>query len=202
MDSKKLKQVADDIHQNAVDHGWWEKERSKEEIFALIHSELSEAVEEVRKGTPPMYVKKWRTNSDECEFEFDIIMTIDGYVEYHFGKKPEGELIELADVIIRILDYLSQLVNGFEFYEEIKANNIKSINKQYKFGIEKYVEYHSIVSEIFASEIMDEIAGMSLLIKLIEHISGIEWGLDLWDAVYIKHEYNKTRPYKHGGKLF
>ena len=23
---------------------------------------------------------------------------------------------------------------------------------------------------------------------------------DLWQAVRTKHEYNKTRPYKHGGK--
>jgi hypothetical protein len=27
------------------------------------------------------------------------------------------------------------------------------------------------------------------------------FGLDIGNAVKLKHEYNKTRPHKHGGKL-
>ena len=43
-----LNRLAADIHRNAVEHGWWEGERSFGEIVALCHSELSEALEEYR----------------------------------------------------------------------------------------------------------------------------------------------------------
>lgn len=36
-----MNELAKEIHQNAVEHGWWEEERSFGEIVALCHSELS-----------------------------------------------------------------------------------------------------------------------------------------------------------------
>lgn len=65
-------------YEMAVAKGWYEIPRSSLEFHALIHSEVSEATEEARKGSPPVYL---------------------------VNGKPEGELIELADVIIRIADY-------------------------------------------------------------------------------------------------
>lgn len=41
---------ADKVHENAVNHGWYEKEPSFLEIAALIHSEVSEAVQAYRNG--------------------------------------------------------------------------------------------------------------------------------------------------------
>ena len=38
------------IHSNAVAAGWWDKTREDGTIVALIHSELSEALEGMRKG--------------------------------------------------------------------------------------------------------------------------------------------------------
>lgn len=102
-----LTELSKDIHQNAVEHGWWEEERSLAEIIALCHSELSEALEEYRDRKPDLY-----------------------FVD----DKPEGIAVELADCIIRILDYCGK--------ENIDIDNMLSI----------------------------------------------------------KHEYNKTRPYRHGGK--
>lgn len=45
-----INEFAKEVHQNAVDHGWWEEDRPIEEIIALIHSEWSEALEEARVG--------------------------------------------------------------------------------------------------------------------------------------------------------
>ena len=86
------------IHQNAVDHGWWETERPIPEVLCLIHSEVSEALEAYRK--------------DDKE---------------NFAE-------ELADIAIRLLD---------------------------------------------AAE---------------------GYGINLENEILKKHEYNKSREYKHGGK--
>ena len=79
--AKTLNEWARDIHQNAVEHGWWDEPRSFGDIVALCHSELPEALEEYRNGRLP--------------------------TEVYAGNngKPEGIPIELADVIIRVLDY-------------------------------------------------------------------------------------------------
>ena len=45
-----INEFAAEVHKNAVDHGWWEGERTFPEIVALIHSEVSEALEETATG--------------------------------------------------------------------------------------------------------------------------------------------------------
>lgn len=105
-----INEVAKEIHENAVAHGWWDEERGFPEVLALIHSEVSEALEEYRNGH--------------------------GATEIYFSDsgKPEGIPTELADVIIRVLDYC-----GYA-------------------------------------------------------------GINIDAAISQKHEYNKSRPYRHGGK--
>jgi NTP pyrophosphatase (non-canonical NTP hydrolase) len=97
--------MQDEVHSNAKDKGWWDGEKRNDgEAIALMHSELSEALEALRTGNP-----------------------LD-------AKCPEFSnlTIELADCVIRIMDYCG-------------ANN-----------------------------------------------------LPLADAIVAKHNFNKTRPHKHG----
>lgn len=116
-----MNKLRDEIHQNAVEHGWWQQERLFGEIIALCHSELSEALEEYRAGHAPNEIY-YRANDGVT------------YKENNGRRKPEGIPIELADCIIRILDYCGKV------------------------------------------------------------------GIDIEEAIRIKHEYNKTRPHRHGGK--
>lgn len=102
----QLQDLIDDVHGNAKRKGWWEGERNVGEALALMHSELSEALEAARAGYPT-----------DSKIPFDNFT------------------VELADCVIRIFD----LAGGLS--------------------------------------------------------------LQLVDALLAKHEFNKTRPHKHG-KVF
>lgn len=47
-----INEIANKIHQNAKDKGFWDKPRNFGEMIALMHSELSEALEAHRNGIP------------------------------------------------------------------------------------------------------------------------------------------------------
>lgn len=105
--SEYMRTMQNAVHQNAVDHGWWEEERGNEPLL-LMHCEISEAVEALREGNPESVKIPGHSNVAE----------------------------ELADTVIRIMDYCGK---------------------------------HEI---------------------------------NLGAAIIAKHEYNRGREYKHGGKKF
>ena len=100
-----INELEKEIHQNAVKHGWWDEERSFAEIVALCHSELSEALEEDRAGKPMIYMQ-------------------DG--------KPEGKAVEMADCIIRILDWMGRATIDAE--DVIATKHAYNETRPYKHG--------------------------------------------------------------------
>lgn len=136
MEDLKLNRFAAAVHENAVAHGWWEEERGLPEVLMLCVSELAEALEEYRSGRPTLYYLNERTQQENVHTTEKV--GADGRINVmpHMerSQKPEGVAVELADCVIRILDYCGHA------------------------------------------------------------------GIDIEEAIRIKHEYNKTRPYRHGGK--
>lgn len=47
-----VNEFAQDVHKNAVAHGWYDAPITFPEVAVMIHAEISEAVEEWRSGNP------------------------------------------------------------------------------------------------------------------------------------------------------
>jgi NTP pyrophosphatase (non-canonical NTP hydrolase) len=110
--SNEMAKKIQEIHHMAVQKGWPIQTRTPLEVHMLVVSEIAEATEEVRNGTPPIYQNYMPTTENPTG------IATPGHEDWNEGQKPEGELIELADAVIRIMDYCGQ--RGWDLGEAIE----------------------------------------------------------------------------------
>jgi len=186
-----LNEFAKDVHAVSVEHGWWEGEENNDvdTKIALIHGEWSEALEEYRAGRPMV----WRVcleSGDVCMGE-SCSEWVDGGCELdEMAHKPEGIAVELVDGVIRILDLMAAKEMEFE-------------QSGYICGGERTLpQLVAVLHYATAMSGPEDDDAASWLISCTEAVR--EWleqrDVDMDEIMRLKHEYNKTRSYRHGGK--
>ena len=162
----------------AVEHGF--TDATPAEDIALMHSELSEAADEVIDG-------RWL-----CEI-------------WDEGDKPCGLPIEFADAVIRILHFCGK--HGIDIESAVGAANPKDKKPFFQLTLERITAMHSDLSKalegirrgkaLSGSEVQGFLANTIVRIQRFSK----ENEIDLDAAIREKMRYNESRPFKHGKVL-
>ncbi len=173
-----------EAHAIAKDHGWWDEERPFGDLIALVHSELSEALEAYRLHE----LETWPSQD---------------------GEIPLGVPFELADVVIRVADMaewygvdLQSMVTDLAV--SLPWSNTADESKT--FG-EWITILHMLVTDCFGRQFtredwhspLDSGSDFAFVVTVVNAMAK-HYGIDLDAAIEAKMEYNRTRPYRHGGK--
>lgn len=207
-----LKKLCVDSHRISKEKGWLDgPKRPYGAICSLIHSELSEALEDYRAnyGVNEVYYQvrgvkvtlTERLNSREPPSS-DI-----------GAFKPCGIPIELADAVIRIAQHCG--TEGWEIWKVVEDKQAFARREEWGDFEDAVAWMHAFVSRSFmASEGMhmlslqasaasttsngalDELANAYLVID--DYCTSAN--IDLEKAVLEKQAYNETRGHRHGGK--
>jgi NTP pyrophosphatase (non-canonical NTP hydrolase) len=106
---KTLNQLRDEIHENAKNKGFWDKERETGTLLMLCVSELAETMEADRNG---LYADLELIEKDKENF-IDFKWSFENSIKDTFED-------ELADTIIRILDLCGAKGIDIEKHIELK----------------------------------------------------------------------------------
>jgi hypothetical protein len=147
MSELTISQLVERSHALSKEKGWyetWPDGRTKDHVvnvpekLALIHSEVNEALEEFRNhgvrircgycngtGARPLD-NGTMTVACECVTGFLEIYAVDG------KPKPEGVVVELADVVIRVADLCGAL--GLDLAAAIERKHAYNTTRAFRHG--------------------------------------------------------------------
>lgn len=182
-----------EIHENAVAHGWWDEKRTEAELMLLAVSEVSEALEEYRSGRPMVYAL-------EIDADGEPRYTEDLAAIRAKNLKPEGIAIELVDCAIRCLDRIGASATEWWIKDEDLELLERGAAAKTFAQIGARVTYE--LSQIWEVEKFEDLV---ITHHAIAAVFALAWvsahsGHDAEELLRLKHEYNKTRSYRHGGK--
>lgn len=202
-------EMRDAAHGNAVAKGWWEEgDRDLNTVLELIASEVAESTEANRNHWPAICFEvrpgnEWDMANEHVRgdgkktgmVDFEKIRPF--ALEFNIShRKPEGSATELADVVIRGLDYAGR--HKFDLDTEIASYFTEEVIAV-PTPSEMHMSLYRCISELRSHEDMKD--GIPVIIYAIQEYFNMR-GWNLREAIALKHAYNTTRPAKHGGKAF
>lgn len=180
-----LKELADKIHANAINKGFWNTELSNEHCLCLVVSELMEAVEADRKQKYAD-VESFKKDMDiftpeDSPYTFEHLFNI--YIKDSISD-------EIADAFIRLLDLAG--ARHLELHvADIPDEQCKSLATDYSFTENLYYLIGTLTK---CDEIKLKIE--EAMYHIINTCKAME--IDLLWHVELKMKYNELRPYLHG----
>jgi len=195
---KLSNELRDEIHAIAVEHGWHETKQPSSHWLCLVISELMEAVEADRKGIKSQIV---RFNKDmdylihECKLYGERYNKafMDEFSRYIKDTVED----ELADAVIRLLDFAGETGTDID----LMANLLEHNERYVATADTRFTGFIFALCGILTNDErnIDWVIRNSL--QRIDYICR-SLGIDLNPFIRLKIEYNRLRPYKHGGKEY
>lgn len=167
-------------------NGWFEDDRTVGDDLALLHSEVSEALEAFRRwGLEDMTDSECRNGTTVLAHAF-----ADGHL-----CKPEGVGSELADVLIRLLDTIARrdivpqwLDGSLASVPVVKPLVAAADAAEWSFG--DHVAYlHRLIAR----------GNLIALLYALVAVA-VRYEVDLEFEYHRKIAFNRTRGHRHGGK--
>lgn len=196
----KYNDFAKEVHANSVKHGWWETGRTFGEVIILCIGEVSEALEEYRDAKPFIY--------NCCGYcKHDAVCDRDERDKTQC--KPEGIAVELADVVIRCFDWFGRKGLDVDCLLDEAKGGERWMNDMPIYVVGGFGDFLAHLSLDLAlayrrhcNAAGDWSAALRMAVCCNEIFAWAEReGVDMDEVMRIKHEYNLTREYKHGGKV-
>lgn len=192
-----IKELVITAHNNAVSKGWWVEERSFGELIALIHSEVSEALEDYRNKKKPA----------EMWYEQMVGGSIVRIRPPSTGSawKPCGIPSELADVVIRVFDVCGKRKWGELLEKKYIAMRAEPPGPNQVRQSSSFPENLSILHNWISDAnrcLTEEMTVSYLALVIIDTFRLAKfYSIDLENAIAEKMAYNATRSQRHGGKV-
>lgn len=163
-----LRDLAHSVHEQAKISGFYDDRdpndpESRLGMIALIHSEISEALECIRSD-------QWTDYRTEDK-----------------PNKPQGLPSEIADVVIRALDFSV-------FYNIKIIEPLRAVRNAAHISAKKAAAYIADLHQVTTDE------DTQVLIQMCYNFAAY-CAFDLDNAIRDKISFNRTRPYKHGKTL-
>lgn len=197
-------------YQNAFAHGWYHDQKTG----TLKPRDVAEILQNFEGEIKEFRVEVFRQ-------KYDVYYNASGNVT---SMKPEGAWIELADLLIRMADAIGYFLNDhpsvrfgavdYAFIEEGMRAYVGSITEAMRR--KEAIGGHSQRGLRYVADWLS--AQVSILWEMYRRTTHENFIVGLWDtyvcvyevlnrefpgkivpAIMLKHEYNKGRPYRHGG---
>ena len=178
--NRTLAQMTAEIVENNTRLGWHVNLPTVPEAMAMLHSEVSEALE------------AWRQWGTEDGTAGSAIVPGGGP-----GAKPEGVGSEFADIFIRLLDD-AWLYAGGDL--EAQTEGLYALNESFPANMNALHDLISMASGWWEGEGNEALPVRFTAILVFLRQLCEQYGIDLIAEYERKMAYNRTRSYRHGGK--
>lgn len=171
-----------EAYDNAKEHGFHDKHQSGSLLLMLIITEISEAVEADRCNKHANFELfnsvSYEQSDDDYRYRFEK------YIKNTFED-------EIADVIIRLLDYMGWI--GISFNVSCPSVKINADIDFYEIAFDwtQWIGYSSLIGSFDPSMLLTEIFDYCKQAQIPIH-----------KYVGLKMKYNRLRPRMHGGKRY